>query len=235
MVPSGGKHAVQSFELLTEEVLSKTIWGVEFFMLCDRDSAPVFAAGSAGHARLRILSRYHLENFFLDETTWALAFRHVESPEHWLRIPAKIRERLRELARDNASYATALAVTAQLRQEAGNVDLMPKACHGRSLDELVDLLAAKATTEKSRIESVLEDARIRSAATLYHNTLLRSIDADTDYWKNLVPGKSRLAQFASSAGVQHGRMKNLYLHAARDQDPSPFVEIDGIFAAFSAM
>jgi hypothetical protein len=235
MVPSGGKHVVQSFELLTEAVLSKTLWGVEFFMLCDRDSAPVMPAGTVPHTRLRVLSRYHLENFFLDETTWAYAFADIESPSHWLRNATGVRERLRELAREIASYATALAVTAELRQEAGNVDAMPKGCHGRSLDEVIDLLTAGATNERSRIETVLDESRIRSAATKYHETLLASIDDDTEDWKSLVPGKSLLAQFASAAGVQRGRMKNLYLSAAREQESDPFVEIDRIFAAFSAM
>ncbi len=30
-------------------------------------------------------------------------------------------------------------------------------------------------------------------------------------------------------------MKNLYLRAARDQDPNPFSEIHGIFSGFSDM
>lgn len=234
MVPSGGRHVIQSFELLREAVLSKTIWGVEFFMLCDRDSAPVVPEGSAASARLRILSRYHLENYFLDESTWATAFRNLESAGHWLRDPAAIRARLRELARDLASYATALAVTAQLRQESGNVDVMPKACHGRTLNDLVDLLTDRGASEQSRVEAVLDGSRISTAATEYHESLMQSIEADDDQWKALVPGKPLLAQFAGAAGVHGGRMKNLYLSVAGDQDTNPFSEIDGIFSAFSA-
>lgn len=235
MVPTGGRHVIQSFELLREAVLSKTIWGVEFFMLCDRDSAPAIPDGSPLTARMRTLSRYHLENYFLDEATWATAFRDLESSSHWLRDPVAIRARLRELARDLASYATALAVTAQLRQEAGNIDIMPKACHGRSCDEVVDLLADRAASEQSRIGSVLDGARITTAATEYHASLIQSIEADDDKWKELVPGKPLLAQFAGAAGVQGGRMKNLYLSAAAAQDTNPFSEIDNIFSAFSTM
>src|SRR5581483_4997854 len=234
LVPSGRKHVIQSFELLTEAVLSKTIWGVQFFMLCDGDSAPAVSPGSAASARLRILSRYHLENFFLDETTWAHAFRDIESTGHWLRDPAQVKERLRQLAHELASYATALAVTARLRQDSGNVDVMPKASHGRSLDEVVSLLTAKAADESTRIGGVLDDDRVRVAATDYHEALVQSIEADDDQWKGLVPGKPLLARFASAAGVHGGRMKNLYLSAARDQDPSPFAEIDEVFSAFSA-
>ena len=77
--------------------------------------------------------------------------------------------------------------------------------------------------------------QIRSAATEYHDALVQSIEADDDQWKSLVPGKPLLAKFASAAGVQGGRMKNLYLRAAHDQDPNPFSEIHGIFSGFSDM
>lgn len=139
LVPSGGKHVVQSFETLQDAVLSKSIWGVEFFMLCDRDSAPTGqrAPEEASDGRLRVLIRYHLENYFLDEFTWARAFATLESADHWLRDPAAVRARLRDLAGRLASYATALAVTAQLRQQVGNVDVMPRtATTDRSLTSL---------------------------------------------------------------------------------------------------
>jgi hypothetical protein len=59
-------------EGLHEAVLSKSIWGVDFFMLWDRDSRPSDspeAELAKGSGRLRTLSRYHLENYFLDEAT----------------------------------------------------------------------------------------------------------------------------------------------------------------------
>ena len=40
LVPSGGRSAIASFALLHREVLERTIWGVEFFMLCDHDATP---------------------------------------------------------------------------------------------------------------------------------------------------------------------------------------------------
>ena len=54
-------------------------------------------------------------------------------------------------ARDLASYATALAVTAEVRQSVGNVDIMPKDCHGKSLDEVVALLLSRSHDEHERI------------------------------------------------------------------------------------
>ncbi|MHB8375818.1 MAG: AAA family ATPase [Dehalococcoidia bacterium] len=237
LVPSGGKHVVQSFETLHEAVLSKSIWGVEFFMLCDRDSAPTGQRppDEAGNDRLRVLSRYHLENYFLDELTWARAFATLESPDHWLRDPTAVRARFRELARGLASYATALAVTAQLRQQVGNVDVMPKDCHERSLDDVIALLSARAAEEQSRTAEALNPVQIAAQATEFHTRLSASLDADTDDWKVILPGKPLLQMFASAAGIHPGRMKNLYLSAAAGQSDGPFEEIDNIFRSFAEM
>src|SRR5205823_1764116 len=38
LVPVGGKSTIRSFNDISESVLNKTIWGVQFFMLCDRDA-----------------------------------------------------------------------------------------------------------------------------------------------------------------------------------------------------
>lgn len=43
LVPSGGKQAITSFTAIMENVLEKSIWGVDFFMLCDRDAMPLTA------------------------------------------------------------------------------------------------------------------------------------------------------------------------------------------------
>jgi hypothetical protein len=40
LVSSGGVGLLRSFSTLNEKVLRKTIWGVEFFMLCDHDALP---------------------------------------------------------------------------------------------------------------------------------------------------------------------------------------------------
>lgn len=236
LVPSGGKHVVQSFYALYNAVLSRTIWGVEFFMLCDRDSVPIGAPipSSASDQRLRVLSRCHLENYFLDEQIWALGFESMEAPDHWLRDPSAIRSRLRDLARNLTSYATALAVTAEVRQQVGNIDIMPKDCHNRSLEDVIALLTTRAQEECNRTTAILDSTRIAPVATTYHTTLSASLDADTDEWKQIVPGKSLLRMFAGAAGVNIGRMKHMYMAAAESQPNSPFAEIDEIFSAFEA-
>lgn len=57
LVPSGGKHVIESFDAVYDGVLSRTIWGVEFFMLCDRDSAPPADSWLRNPAQIRTTLR----------------------------------------------------------------------------------------------------------------------------------------------------------------------------------
>lgn len=231
LVPSGGRHVIQSFELVHEAVLSKSLWGVEFFMLCDRDSAP----GGGEGGRLRVLPRYHLENYFLDEEVWAEAFSPMEPSDSWLRDPEQIRAVLREVADEFVSYSTALAVSAEIRREAGNVDLMPKGVHEVDPTEVDRLLLETAEVEIDRMNGALDQDRIRELANGYAERLRSSLEADDDRWKADIPGKPVLATFASRAGMHAARMRKLYLNAATVDEDGPFEEVLRIFEDFSRL
>jgi hypothetical protein len=239
LVPSGGKHVIESFALVYDTVLSRSIWGVEFFMLCDRDSSPPASLPQTTSAetsgRLRVLPRYHLENYFLDERVWARAFAVMEPATSWLCSPPLIRGEFRRLAEGIISYASALAVAAEFRLNVGNVDLMPDDCHGKSDMELVALLAAKTGYERTRVLSALDDVAIADAAAGYYRALSDSLTNDTDDWKALIPGKPLLGMFAAKANVPTSRAKTMYINAVEGSGLDPFRDILDIFAAFAAV
>ena len=69
LVPTGGKDLMRSFTQVVRDVLDKSIWGVDFYMLCDRDAAADSETSqleATANGKLKFLSRYHLENYFLD-------------------------------------------------------------------------------------------------------------------------------------------------------------------------
>lgn len=231
IVPSGGKHVIQSFEAVHDSVLSRTIWGVEFFMLCDRDSAPF---GERSDSRLRVLGKYHLENYFLDEWVWANVFESMEPEVSWLRDPAAIRSLFREAAASLVPYATALATSTIFRQAAGNVDIMPKGVDRASDDQVVALLSAAASSESNRVGNSLDVDAVSRTATDYAALLRQSIAVDDDVWKREIPGKPLLAKFASRAGMHQARLRKLYLARAGRDRRGPFSEIYSIFDGFAA-
>ncbi len=201
LVPSGGKQSIVSFHSVVESVLEKTIWGVDFFMLCDRDSAPWGAAISdveaQSNGKLRVLSKYHLENYFLDEKALARVFEQLESADSWLRSPAAIRQELRTLAEGLVSYAVALSVSREFRLSVGNVDLMPKACHGKAEAETVALLVGISESERGRVVQILEQKQVAASAEKHFRELTTYLVTDDPKWKDLIPGKQLLAKLAS--------------------------------------
>lgn len=238
LVPSGGRGVITSFEQLHEHILNKTIWGVEFFMLCDRDAAPVRDPNlqSTQSSRLKTLNRYHLENYFLDEKVLSEVFANVgESEDSWLRSPLEIRKVLREIARTQIAYAAALATSSYFRERVGNVSLMVKDCAGMGIDDLVGKLVTRVGEEQNRISSSLQVNEIEQYVRATAQKLQDSLDEDTDDWKALVPGRPLLNIFAARAKLDSARLKTAYIREAERQSVNPFKEVIDIFASFAAV
>lgn len=94
----------------------------------------------------------------------------VEPDDSWLRDPTKIRQALRDLAREVISYAASLAAQHELRTLVGNVDVMPKGSHGKTLTEIQDLVGRRAGEEIDRVRAALNPSHVavvveRSSAT----------------------------------------------------------------------
>jgi hypothetical protein len=236
LVPSGGKSVLRSFSNLNEKVLGQTIWGVEFFMLCDRDALPLddpgdFEKRSGG--RIRVLPRYHLENYFLDEFTVATVFESITESSHWLQSPASIRMVLKEIAKEYISYAAALSTATYFRDQIGNIDLMPKACHRKSADELVQLVMLRANEERARVTTELDDTRIKAQVAATVQKIEDSLAKDTNEWKALIPGRPILKTFCSTkTPLQYDGFRTGFIKAAGKMPLNPFEDIVNIFESF---
>ena len=235
LVPVGGKNVLRSFDDIRDSVINRTIWGVEFFLLCDRDAknmlGPEALAASEG-GRIRNLPRYHLENYFLDADVWAKVFAKMEPEGSWLRDPAQINARLQSLAADVIPYSVSLAVNATFRELLGNITLMASGLNGCDVDELVAKLQAKSETERSRVSDNLDMSAIATLARREFARLKAAVESNDPSWQADIPGRVVLNKFASATGIQVGRLKQLYLSECEiDQT---FGEIVSIFEAFAS-
>lgn len=235
LVPSGGRSLIAAFNAINDSVLSRSLWGVDFFMLCDRDAVPLASTGASLEAksqgRLHLLSRYHLENYFLDEAVLARIFEEWVPPDSWLRKPELVRERLLDFARENVSYATALIVSAQFRDVFGNVDVMPKGSQKLSADDLVVATESRRAAEAARFAGVVQQSAVEAALRETYSEMTASLDSDE--WKRVIPGKQVLEMFASAAGVPSGRVKLRYIAEAERHNPSPFADVTAVFQSFA--
>lgn len=238
LVPSGGKGLIQSFSGMLERVINQSVWGVEFFMLCDRDAIPahkdVTLVESKGNGRIKVLERYHLENYFLEEDVIADVFSFLEPEGSWLRSPDLIRARLVQIAKEYLSYSCALLTSAHFREQVGNIDIMPKACHGKNSEEVASLITAGACAERKRVISTLCDEDVQR----FVSDSMRELEAsfNSGLWKNMVPGRVMLKVFCSPkhANLDYGRFKVAYLNSAfSERVDDPFQDVRAIFGSFS--
>jgi hypothetical protein len=234
LVPVGGKDALRSFDDIRAGILGKTIWGVDFYLLCDRDAVNALgkkALVSEGVGTIRCLPRYHIENYFLDEHALARAFTQMEPANSWLRDPGEIRRRLREIALTVVPYATALNVAATVRQRVGNVSVMPKgAAAAGTAEELALLVVEKVDGERKRVVAGLDSQDVKALVLDEYARLHEAVSSDNPLWVADLPGRVILQKFAALANIQVGRLKQLYL--ANADKPTTFADIISIFQDF---
>ncbi len=238
LLPSGGKGTLKSFNAVVKEVLDRTIWGVEFFMLADRDVSPAGnseeAMTQASTGRFRTLSRYHLENYFLDPLVLAEVFKDMDPAESWLRSSDEIEKVLREIARSQVSYATALISAKFVRDSAGNADIMPKGCNGKTAQELVALMSSALEAEHGRLGTALDPQATSARILQVFESLSAAVDAPGNKWSIDIPGKPIFRIFCNRAGLSEGRLKTLYIQKAEQLDTNPFDEIIQILGSFAS-
>lgn len=238
LVPSGGKGVITSFAALNRGVLERTLWGVEFFMLCDRDavplSRPVEELERASNGRLRVLKRYHLENYFLDSKVIAKLFEQMEPEGSWLRSPEAVEAKLREIARSSISHAVAVAAAAEFRDRVGNLDMMPSAVHDKTVDGVVQLVLEQLARDRGRIVNALNESAVETRVRDLFREFEAALEPQSDRWPSIFPGKSILAKFAAQTRHDLSRLKTMYIRAAESLPESPFREVDEIFRAFAA-
>lgn len=234
LVPVGGKNGIRSFEDIRDSILSKTIWGVDFYLLCDHDAINSLgkeAITSEIGNKIKLLSKYHLENYFLDENILALAFSGMEPTDSWLRNPVEIKNRIKELALSVVPYAAALNVSATVRETVGNVSVMPKgAGAASSAEDLAHLIRQRVENEIGRVSSGLNLDTIHAMTISEYHRLRDSVTNNDPSWKSELPGRVILNKFAAAAQIQVGRLKQLYLAKAEGTDA--FAEIVMIFQSF---
>ena len=236
LLPSGGKGNLYAFEQVLETVLSRSIWGVQFYMLADRDALPVGRSlGAAGSAagRLKTLNKYHLENYFLDAETICLCFKPMEEPGHWLRNPSEIDRVLREIAAQHIPYAAALIASKHFRDRVGNIDVMVKGATDASQHGFVSRVLARVGEERERVRTTLDDVEIQRFSEETYQALSYAVSQPGNAWKSSIPGKPILSQFCTRANIPLGRLKTLYIQSSSEVSSNPFAEIYEIFDFFS--
>jgi len=231
LAPSGSRQTILGFSRIVEDVLSRTLWGLEFFMLADRDNSlpeeVLTDLESKSRGRLAFLPRLHLENYFLDEFLIADAFCDLAPPSDWRRNPSQVRDRLLALAKSLIPLAVNRWLGTRIRALVGEIDVTIKGNAHQTPEKFLSELIPRVEAEQSRLATHLRNSALE--AEVQSRWLELSNALGSDEWKRIFPGKILFAQFASAAAIKPGFLKNAYMAAARRSATDPFMDIRTIF------
>ena len=139
---------------------------------------------------------------------------------------------MRKLAQPFISYAVALRVSQRVRLQVGNADIMPSECTGRELQDLLGAFETRRTYENGRICAALDQKELAEVVDSEYRRVNSAFERDDGEWRRILPGRPILNRFAKEAKFDVGRLKRLYIRAAKDSIPNPFAEIRDIFSYF---
>jgi putative AbiEii toxin of type IV toxin-antitoxin system len=231
LAPSGGRQTIISFSRVVEDVLQKTIWGIDFYMLADRDNSlpekVLSELEGRSSNRLRFLPRLHIENYFLDEGTIAEAFADLVPASDWRRDANAIRERLQALAGELVPMAVNRWLSTQARSLIGEIDLAIKFGDRGAVEEFLREVLHAARKEELRISGQFEPSVLEGQVKLRWKELSDALGSNE--WKRLFPGKVIFGKFCGQAGLAAGFLRTAYIAAARRRGFSPFEDVLEIF------
>ena len=233
LVPCQSKKNLVSFDSLMTEVLQNTLWGIDFFMLADKDIQTDLKIPEDNSQKFKLLSKYHLENYFLDENIISEMFKTSVEEDSWLRNSSKIREKLKEIASKKINYISCLTTAQKFRLKVKNINLMPKNIENNSIDELCSKFSEQCNSQQKLIEQSLNKQEIENVLKNTFNEFSKSVEEDTSYWKDNIPGKHILSTFCNQIKEPESRFKTKYIHTAFELKNDCFKEIEDIFKGFS--
>jgi len=238
LVPTGGRKTSLSFSQIVDDVLSKALWGIDFFMIVDHDSSlpedklENYVSKSKG--RLAYLPKYHLENYFLDENTISRMFEKMEADDSWLRDPRQIRVVMKQIAKESIPFTVQLELASYLQSEIGGIDCKVKEIENLTLGEYLTKLKEPVDKEIIRVNSKISIDFIEDFVRKKWELLSELIEQDNDEWKKLIPGRVVCNKFSSRTSINKGRFKTMYINQAKGEDLTPFRDIIKIFENFDS-
>lgn len=173
IIPSNSCSNLNNMSLLCE-TLEKGLFGVELFMVRDRDGLTedqVNNFSSKSKGRLLFLPYYHIENAFLNPLAIEVVAKKIllnSAP-----TAKQIEDKLVELAKLQLNHTITLYVKSEIYFQAGNFDVSPK-------------LTIDTATSISDLTNAIDDQKNQLIAEYNFNFSQTNIAARLNHWKNLL-------------------------------------------------
>lgn len=201
IIPSDSCSNINNMSLICE-TFAKGVFGIELFMVRDRDGLTdeqiqTFTEKSKG--KLNVLPYYHIENFFLAPKAIEIVAKRILLEK----APSlqEITDKLIGFAKNQINYTVILYVKNEIYFQAGNFDVNPSIPINNSMtiDELKNSVGIKRDSILARYSNSFSDTLIEERLTYWKEKLEASISSGwSDDAKKYFVGKRLISEIRGS-------------------------------------
>lgn len=210
IIPVGGHQNLYRINRAVLSLLESDFARCQFFLIRDRDYSSEVALlkyRQLAPGRLFVLSRYHIENYLLDDELIASVLNRVYQRQV---EPTTVCEDLRRIARENSAaflrnmvehrYGELFqAEDCSVGNHSNNLAIMNGA--GELSTEVIDplrvVLIENATQIGDNAKGRIETANLENIFQECFDEVTNALSPDIDNWRSLFPGKAILKRFSS--------------------------------------
>ena len=232
ILPTGSVENILALNRLAQE-LQESIFGMDFFMVRDRDGLTHEHINALeNNRRIRCLRRRHIENYFLDEEVLARVAAYFYLDDS-LRQPANVEAKLLEIARSVLPQAILLALKEFV--SISGVLAAPRIpyTHEKSQPEVEAEFISSTNESLTHLNEICSESMLSQKFTSETTRCEESLSNNT--WKVVFPGKVIFSQYCGLLGQDANRVRQAYLDIALSEKPQVFGEIQKIFEDFSQL
>jgi hypothetical protein len=233
IMPIGSVENVIALRSVIDE-LSNAIFGIELFMIRDRDGlSDEIVSSLEKNPRFRCLRTPHVENYFLDEQV-------LLSVAEALYLPAEVRdlERIRLSLSEIAAKSLMPAVLWNTREYIRIIGAISQPTVRQvdqfSIDELIDSISSQVEFSLSEIASTLDRNALDNAIRSEYARLESALNSEA--YKFLLPGKLIFKRFCGEFfRTEASRVREAYLDIAIKSKPDVVGDITNILTSFASI
>ena len=233
VVPIGSVESVRALARFSEE-LNRTIFGLDFFMIRDRDGLTdqqleVFEK----NPRARCLKRRHVENYYLDPIILSQVAKNFYLPDEW-HDPSRVTEALKQIARDNLKLAVASAVKEYVTINGTLDSPKCKSLQEKTDEQLKNEISGDLAKGLDELNSEFSAESLHAIYDQFATSFESSLNDET--WISRFPGKLLFNLFCGKCLKQDvPRIRQAYLDLALKSHQHVFEDIFVCFRHFSTI
>lgn len=232
VTPVGTVTHIMNLQNFVDEI-SKSIFGINFYMIRDRDGVPTKIIDSLEKVgRIRFLKKRCLENYFLDSEILAKVGEQFYIEMSDFKNPKKINDLLHNIALEMRN----LNILKRMKDYTSDLFHVGtptvKNVLAKQPEDIISQFTGEIESEVHKLQLDIETLQKNKV----FDSFVHEVDADltSGNWINTFSGKEIYAKYCSTIKVEEMRVTEAYTQLALTHKPAVFADIKQFFEDFNS-